>query len=164
VVFKPLSKEKSMAVREVKAAHIGSLIQLKVRAARSCPWRAASDGGRLCARATGHCDACDRGEADDGGRHVLVRPLRLRDLSGGRLRRRGQLAPPARGTQHRRRGAEQVLSRSFTPLLQCQSKDCKARGTAGKLQLQSRGSKFVKFQEMRIQELVRPRARSLTTT
>ena len=37
----------------------------------------------------------------------------------------------------------------------CQSKDCKARGSPGKLFLQSRGSKFIKFQEMKIQELVR---------
>ena len=54
---------------------------------------------------------------------------------------------------------QEVLSRSFTPLAQCQSDECKSKGTPGKLFLQTRGSKFIKFQEMKIQEMVRPDSR-----
>lgn len=50
---------------------------------------------------------------------------------------------------------QEVLSRSFTPLLECQSQRCKAGGTPGQLFLQTRGSKFLPFQEVRIQEMVR---------
>lgn len=36
----------------------------------------------------------------------------------------------------------------------CPSKDCVENRANGRLQMQIRGSKFMKFQEMRIQELV----------
>ena len=40
------------------------------------------------------------------------------------------------------------------PALNCPSKDCTESGANGRLHMQVRGSKFVKFQEIRIQELV----------
>lgn len=45
-----------------------------------------------------------------------------------------------------------IGSQSFMPLERCTSEDCKANKTSGRLSLQSRGSKFVKFQEIRVQE------------
>ena len=45
-----------------------------------------------------------------------------------------------------------IGSQSFMPLERCQSDECKASRANGRLHLQTRGSKFVKFQEMRIQE------------
>ena len=40
------------------------------------------------------------------------------------------------------------------PLLMCPTDDCKVNKSGGRLYLQSRGSKFVKFQELKIQEHV----------
>ncbi|KAM3185250.1 hypothetical protein ACTXT7_006749 [Hymenolepis weldensis] len=50
---------------------------------------------------------------------------------------------------------QEITSPSFMPLILCQTPACKAAGagSAGQLQLQTRGSKFEKFQEIRIQEL-----------
>ncbi len=45
-----------------------------------------------------------------------------------------------------------IGSHSFMPLDRCQSDECKASRASGRLHLQTRGSKFVKFQEMRVQE------------
>ncbi|XP_053824553.1 DNA replication licensing factor MCM7 [Vidua chalybeata] len=41
---------------------------------------------------------------------------------------------------------------TFTPLLLCPSRECQTNRSGGRLYLQSRGSKFTKFQELRIQE------------
>ena len=41
---------------------------------------------------------------------------------------------------------------SFMPLERCQSDECKANRANGRLHLQTRGSKFIKFQELRVQE------------
>ena len=40
------------------------------------------------------------------------------------------------------------------PLLMCPTDDCKVNKSGGRLYLQSRGSKFFKFQELKIQEHV----------
>lgn len=45
-----------------------------------------------------------------------------------------------------------IASPSFMPLLMCPSTDCTTNRSGGRLTLQSRGSKFVKFQELKIQE------------
>lgn len=45
-----------------------------------------------------------------------------------------------------------IGSQSFMPLERCVSEECKANRTSGRLSMQSRGSKFVKFQEIRVQE------------
>ncbi|GAB6019601.1 Mcm2-7 hexameric complex component [Chamberlinius hualienensis] len=45
-----------------------------------------------------------------------------------------------------------ISSMSFMPLLMCTSDTCKLNKTGGKLYFQCRGSKFIKFQELRLQE------------
>ncbi|XP_067138525.1 DNA replication licensing factor mcm7 [Centruroides vittatus] len=40
----------------------------------------------------------------------------------------------------------------FMPLIMCNSNDCRVNKSGGRLYLQTRGSKFMKFQELRIQE------------
>lgn len=40
------------------------------------------------------------------------------------------------------------------PLVMCPSQECLTNKSGGRLYLQTRGSKFVKFQELRIQEHV----------
>ena len=40
------------------------------------------------------------------------------------------------------------------PLLMCPTDDCKVNKSGGRLYLQTRGSKFIKFQEIKIQEHV----------
>ncbi|EGC35437.1 hypothetical protein DICPUDRAFT_152234 [Dictyostelium purpureum] len=49
---------------------------------------------------------------------------------------------------------QEVTSREFMPLFDCKSKQCNEAGKrAGTLTLQTRGSKFIKFQEVKIQEI-----------
>jgi len=45
-----------------------------------------------------------------------------------------------------------VNSLSFTPVHDCPSDDCRVNKAGGRLYLQTRGSKFVKFQEVKMQE------------
>ncbi|XP_061439795.1 DNA replication licensing factor MCM7 isoform X2 [Rhineura floridana] len=45
-----------------------------------------------------------------------------------------------------------IQSPSFTPLLTCPSRECQTNRAGGRLYLQSRGSKFIKYQELKIQE------------
>lgn len=45
-----------------------------------------------------------------------------------------------------------VNSLTFTPLVKCPSDDCRLNKISGHLYLQTRGSKFIKFQELKIQE------------
>ena len=56
------------------------------------------------------------------------------------------------------RAAPQIRAPTFTPLLLCPSRDCATNRAGGRLQLQSRGSKFLKCQELRLQEHVGHRA------
>ncbi|KAJ3186748.1 Mcm2-7 hexameric complex component [Gaertneriomyces sp. JEL0708] len=48
---------------------------------------------------------------------------------------------------------QEVASHSTTPISQCTSEECKKNGTKGKLHLQTRASKLIKFQEIKLQEL-----------
>ncbi|KAL3282490.1 hypothetical protein HHI36_005673 [Cryptolaemus montrouzieri] len=45
-----------------------------------------------------------------------------------------------------------IASMSFMPVDMCPSEDCKVNKSGGRLYLQTRGSKFIKFQELKIQE------------
>lgn len=45
-----------------------------------------------------------------------------------------------------------VNSLSFMPIADCPSEDCRVNKSGGRLYLQTRGSKFIKFQELKIQE------------
>ncbi|KXJ24976.1 DNA replication licensing factor mcm7-A [Exaiptasia diaphana] len=45
-----------------------------------------------------------------------------------------------------------ITSQTFMPMLMCPSEECKVNKAGGRLYLQTRGSKFVKFQELKVQE------------
>lgn len=45
-----------------------------------------------------------------------------------------------------------IQSPTFTPLIMCPSRECQTNKSGGRLYLQTRGSKFIKFQELKIQE------------
>ena len=45
-----------------------------------------------------------------------------------------------------------IASPTFMPLVMCPSQDCVTNKSGGRLSLQTRGSKFIKFQEIKIQE------------
>lgn len=47
-----------------------------------------------------------------------------------------------------------IRSLSFMPVFMCPSDDCRVNKAGGRVYLQTRGSKFIKFQEIRIQEHV----------
>lgn len=55
----------------------------------------------------------------------------------------------------------QIQSPTFMPLIMCPSQECVTNKSGGRLYLQTRGSKFVKFQELRIQEHVRVNKRRM---
>jgi DNA replication licensing factor MCM7 len=46
-----------------------------------------------------------------------------------------------------------VTTKQFTPMQECPSEDCKANNTKGQLFLSTRASKFIPFQEVKIQEM-----------
>ncbi|KAI8592590.1 MCM2/3/5 family-domain-containing protein [Geranomyces variabilis] len=48
---------------------------------------------------------------------------------------------------------QEVTSHTFTPITECPSADCKKNASKGKLFMQTRASKLVKFQEIKLQEL-----------
>ncbi|XP_025921527.1 DNA replication licensing factor MCM7 [Apteryx rowi] len=45
-----------------------------------------------------------------------------------------------------------IQSPTFMPLIMCPSRECQTNRSGGRLYLQSRGSKFIKFQELKMQE------------
>ena len=49
---------------------------------------------------------------------------------------------------------QSVTGSSFNPLTQCSGKECKLNKRGGRLAMLTRGSKFIKFQEVRVQEHV----------
>jgi DNA replication licensing factor MCM7 len=49
---------------------------------------------------------------------------------------------------------QEISQKQFTPLVECQSEDCKSKGVKGKLNMLTRASKFYRYQEARVQELV----------
>lgn len=48
---------------------------------------------------------------------------------------------------------QEVTARTFMPLFECPSKRCRENGAKGRITLQVRASKFLKFQEAKLQEL-----------
>ncbi|KAJ2535389.1 DNA replication licensing factor MCM7, partial [Coemansia sp. RSA 1933] len=48
---------------------------------------------------------------------------------------------------------QEVKTRQFTPLTQCQSARCVENRSKGKLHRQTRGSRFLRFQEVKLQEM-----------
>jgi len=102
--FKSPSSAKFSAVRDVKATHIGKLVNVKGIVTR------ATEVKPMMQVATYTCDTC--------GSETY----------------------------------QPIGSVSFMPLLMCPSDDCQVNKAGGRLYLQTRGSKFIKFQELRIQE------------
>jgi DNA replication licensing factor MCM7 len=49
---------------------------------------------------------------------------------------------------------QEVASGDVTPITECPSEECVRNNARGKLYLQTRACKFLKFQEVKIQELV----------
>ncbi|UYV73253.1 MCM7 [Cordylochernes scorpioides] len=104
VTLKSPSTQKPLSVRQVRAEHIGKLINVRGIVTRC------TDVKPVLAVATYTCDQC---------------------------------------------GAETyqpVASPTFMPLLMCESAECRVNKSGGRLYLQTRGSKFSKFQELRVQE------------
>ncbi|CAO3629640.1 unnamed protein product [Mucor hiemalis] len=48
---------------------------------------------------------------------------------------------------------QEIKQRQFTPLTKCVSQECKSNNVKGKLYMQTRASKFLAFQEVKLQEL-----------
>ncbi|KAJ1650808.1 DNA replication licensing factor MCM7 [Dispira simplex] len=48
---------------------------------------------------------------------------------------------------------QEVTQKQYTPLMECQSEMCKKNDVKGRLYMQTRASKFYRFQEVKIQEL-----------
>jgi len=104
ITLKAPSTQKTLAVRSVKATHIGKLVVVRGIVTRC------TEVKPLLKVATYTCDQCG-----------------------------AETYQPIGGA-------------SFMPQLQCPSDDCRVNKSGGRLFLQTRGSKFVKFQEIRIQE------------
>lgn len=49
---------------------------------------------------------------------------------------------------------QKVTASVWSPIVLCPSEDCKKNATKGALYMQTRASKFIKFQEVKLQELV----------
>lgn len=114
---------KALAVRDVRACHIGKLIKMRgivIRATEVKPHATVI---------TYTCDTCA---------NETYQPVRLGFFSVKIL-----ILPL------------QVSGLSFTPAIKCPSRDCQNSRAGGRLMMQVRGSKFEKFQEIRIQEHVR---------
>lgn len=123
--------------------------------AKSGAWRAGrqyrAPGDRQRHRDPGHW-----GQAHDGGGYVHVWPVRRRDISTGKNRSLPISELTKRNISvHHGLVHLQIQSSSFMPLVMCPSQECTTNKSGGRLYLQTRGSKFVKFQELRIQEHVR---------
>jgi len=104
VLVKPQSSDKVIPVREIKAEHIGSLINLKGIVTRC------TEVKPMLQVATYTCDKC--------------------------------------GVET----YQPVTKLSFMPLQTCPGEDCRVNRSGGRLNLMTRGSKFTKFQEIKIQE------------
>lgn len=63
----------------------------------------------------------------------------------------GKSTPPS--CRKLRGDPQEVNGQSFTPVEQCPSQRCKVNNKGGQLHLATRGCKFVKFQEVKVQEL-----------
>ncbi|XP_071512260.1 DNA replication licensing factor mcm7 [Panulirus ornatus] len=104
IYFKAPSAQKPMAIRNVKASHVGKLVMVRGIVTRC------TEVKPMMQVATYTCDQC---------------------------------------------GAETyqpIQSSNFMPQLLCPSEDCRVNKSGGRLYLQTRGSKFIKFQEIKVQE------------
>lgn len=104
--FKALTTSKPVAIRDVRAQHIGKLVSVRGIVTRC------TEVKPMMVVATYTCDRCG-----------------------------SETYQPVNGM-------------TFMPVADCPSDDCRVNKAGGRLYLQTRGSKFVKFQELKIQEHV----------
>lgn len=122
-------------VRDVRADSIGNLVTVRGIVTR------ATEVKPMMAVATYTCDQCGA-ETYQPVRLVLV--LSIVHINNIYIYRSPSLSL----------FFPQIQSPSFMPLIMCPSQECITNKSGGRLYLQTRGSKFVKFQELRIQEHV----------
>ena len=104
VYFKSRNDDKVIPIRDVKASHVGKLVNVRGIVTR------ATEVKPMMQVATYTCDQCG-----------------------------AETFQPIAGT-------------SFMPVINCNAEVCRVNKSGGRLTLQSRGSKFVKFQELKVQE------------
>lgn len=132
--FKPPSTTKPKVVRDVRADSIGHLVTVRGIVTR------ATEVKPMMTVATYTCDQCG---AETYQPVRLVFSLIITYILWQNMYPSSSLFGP------------QIQSPSFMPLIMCPSQECVTNKSGGRLYLQTRGSKFVKFQELRIQEHVR---------
>lgn len=136
--FKSPSTTKPKVVRDVRADSIGHLVTVRGIVTR------ATEVKPMMAVATYTCDQCGAETYQPVRLHLI--PKAFRNLKILWLKFVTNLS---------HRLILQIQSPSFMPLVMCPSQECVTNKSGGRLYLQTRGSKFVKFQELRIQEHVR---------
>jgi len=129
--FKAPSAAKARVVRDVKADCIGKLVTVRGIVTR------VTEVKPMMVVATYSCDQC--------GAETYQPVSVVEGPWGGH----GALASPSPPPH-----SPQIQSPTFMPLLMCPSRECQTNRSGGRLYLQSRGSKFVKFQELKMQEHV----------
>lgn len=131
--FKAPAGTKARVIREVKADSIGKLVTV-----RGIVTRVSEVKPRMVV-ATYSCDQCGAETYQPVSRGALE------GLGGG-----ASLRPAPEPCV----ASFQIQSPTFMPLLMCPSRECQTNRAGGRLYLQSRGSKFIKYQELKIQEHV----------
>ncbi len=139
VYFRPPSTLKPKVVRDVKADSIGQLVNVRGIVTR------ATEVKPMMAVATYTCDQCGA---------ETYQPVRESTCLW--------TLPCVCVCLLTRVSLSQISSPSFMPLIMCPSQECVTNKSGGRLYLQTRGSKFIKFQELRIQEHVSVWASSLS--
>jgi DNA replication licensing factor MCM7 len=130
--FKNLDTTKPVPIRDVKADYIGKLVTI-----RGVVTRATEVKPLMCV-ATYTCDHCGAETYQPVSYYIF----------------KGKVYLICYLTYLVYKFFFQVNSLSFMPIVMCPSEDCRVNKSGGRLYLQSRGSKFVKFQELKIQEHV----------
>ena len=137
--FKAPTTSKPKVVRDVRADSIGHLVNVRGIVTR------ASEVKPMMAVATYTCDQCGA---------ETYQPVRL-DFSSSDHYILWQFRHLSSVAHKSNMFGLQIQSPTFMPLVMCPSQECVTNKSGGRLYLQTRGSKFVKFQELRIQEHVR---------
>jgi DNA replication licensing factor MCM7 len=153
VRFLPLSREAVLPLREVRADQLGRLVTIKaivIRASDIKPlvtvatytWCVAWRPGGWCRGGAGVRSACSSERVTASEYCPSLGPLVF-----------APRCPHARSDECGEEIYQPVNGKSFMPISECRGEVCRANKSAGKVVMQTRGSKFVKYQELRVQEL-----------
>ena len=147
--FKARNAAKHVAIREVKADSIGKLVCVKGIVTR------ATEVKPMMQVATYTCDQCGAETYQPVGSNFSL----FADVFVGfQIRVYYIRYMLSRETSYYDVKDDlctfQINSPVFMPLLMCPSQECTTNKSGGRLYLQTRGSKFIKFQELKIQEHV----------